>query len=230
MRAAIVLLVLQSAGPPVRPPAPLAAQLPAADRPIATIVSPEWSDEATRDRQREAATVLDLLGVRPGVRVADLGAGLGYYAVRVARRVGKETPVYAEDILPEYLDRLRARVRKEGLAQVQVIAGTPDDPRLPAASLDVAILSHVYHEISEPYRFLWNLAPAFAGGGRLAILDMDRPTQWHGTPPARLRCELAAVGYREVSFRDLAPADGYLAVFEAPAERPAAGSIRGCRG
>lgn len=202
---------------------------PAPDRPVAGIIAPEYSNEQTRDGHGEAERVLNRLGISPGHRVADIGAGLGYYTVRVARRLGPGATIYATDVKAEYLDQLRARLAREGIAGVRVILGLPRDPRLPAASVDVAILSHMYHEIENPYEFLYRLQPALAPGARVGIIDMDRPTQRHGTPPALLRCELAALGYRQLDFALLAPADGYLAVFTPPETLPPASAIKPCR-
>ena len=202
---------------------------PAPDRPVAGIISPEYSDERTRDGHGEAERVLNLLGIKPGQRVADLGAGLGYYTVRVARRLGTGGTIYATDVKSEYMDQLRARLAREQITGVQLILGLPRDPRLPADSVDVAILSHMYHEIENPYEFLYRLQPSLAPGARVGIIDMDRPTQSHGTPPALLRCELAAVGYRQLDFALLSPADGYLAVFARPGNLPPVGAIRPCR-
>lgn len=202
---------------------------PRPDRPVASIISPEYSDEKTRDRKGEADRVMDRLGVKPGLRVADIGAGLGYYTARLARRLGPGATIYAEDIVPEYLKRLEDRVKRERLQGVTLILGTPGDPKLPPASVDLALLSHVYHEIESPYEFLYRLRPALAPGARVAIIDVDKPTRDHGTPPALLRCELAAVGYRQVDFFLLAPADGYLAVFEPPAALPPVESITPCK-
>jgi len=95
--------------------------------------------------------------------------------------------------------------------------------------VDVAILSHMYHEIENPYEFLYRLQPSLAAGAKVAIIDMDRPTGRHGTPPALLRCELAAVGYAQLDFLPLTPADGYLAVFARPETLPPVGAIRPCR-
>ncbi|MGH7397143.1 MAG: class I SAM-dependent methyltransferase, partial [Candidatus Rokuibacteriota bacterium] len=192
------------------------AGFPAPDRPVAGIVSPEYSDEKTRDGHGEAERVMDRLGIKPPQRVADIGAGLGYYTVRIARRLGSGATVYATDVQAEYLDRLRARLAREGIRGVTVMLGLPRDPRLPLHSVDVAILSHMYHEIENPYEFLYRLQPSLAPGARVGIVDMDRPTSDHGTPPRLLRCELAAVGYRQLDFVSLAPADGYLAVFARP--------------
>jgi SAM-dependent methyltransferase len=205
------------------------ARFPRPDRPVAGIVSPEYSNEPTRDGHREAERVMDRLGIRAGMRVADVGAGLGYYAVRLARRLGPAGTVYAQDVSREYLDRLEARLAREQVRGVTVVHGTPGDPKLPAAAVDVAILSHMYHEVTNPYEFLYNLHRSLVPGARVAVIDVDKRTQDHGTPPALLRCELAAVGYRQVDFTSLAPADGYLAVFVPPAALPPVESIRPCK-
>ena len=159
----------------------------------------------------------------------DIGAGTGYYTVRVARRLGAGATVYAEDIKPEYLEQLRARLGREKIQTVTLVLGRPGDPMLPHSSIDVAILSHVYHEIENPFEFLYHLQPALAPGARVGIVDVDRPTQDHGTPPALLRCEAAAVGYRQVDFVSLAPAEGYLAIFVPPVRLPAVDAIKPCR-
>ena len=202
---------------------------PKPDRPVAGIISPEYSDEKTRDSRGEAERVLDRLAVRPGQRVADIGAGLGYYTVRLAQRLGPGATIYATDVTPEYLQRLKDRLARAGISGVQIVLGGARDPRLPRDSVDIAILSHVYHEIENPYEFLARLQPALRHGARVGIIDMDRPTQNHGTPPALLRCELAAVGYRQTDFSPLTPADGYLAIFASPATLPSPTEIKPCR-
>lgn len=206
-----------------------AARFPPADRPVAPIVTPAYSTEATRDAHGEAERVLSRLSVKPGMRVADVGAGDGYYTVRFAKRLGPGGTIYAEDVTQAYLDRLAARLTRERITGVTLVHGTPADPRLPAQSIDLALLAHMYHEVEQPYEFLYRLHGALAPGGRVAIIDNDKPTENHGTPPALLRCELAAVGYREVDFLLLAPADGYLAVFAPPEALPRPEDIRPCR-
>jgi len=204
-------------------------RFPKPDRPVAAIVSPEYSDEQTRDRHQEAERVMDRLGIRSGMRVADIGAGLGYYTVRLARRLGPSAAIYAQDVSAEYLGQLRARLERDRVRGVTLVLGTPGDPRLPPASIDVAILSHMYHEVVNPFEFLYRLHSSLASGARVAIIDLDKRTPDHGTPPALLRCELAAVGYRQVDFTVLAPADGYLAVFAPPAVLPPVESIKPCK-
>lgn len=205
-------------------------RFPAPSRPVASIISPMWSDERSRDDANEAGEVLSRLGVRPGLRVADIGAGSGYYTSRIARAVGPTGRVYAEDIMPEYVRDLRRRVEKEGLPNVSVVLGSPHDPALGDTTVDLALMVHMYHEIEQPFALLANLAPAMRRGGRLAVLDLDRPTGSHGTPPALLRCELEAVGYRALSFTPLGNGNGYLAVFAAPAPAavPQPERVRAC--
>ena len=197
-----------------------ADRFPKPARPVASIISDRWASEDTRERIGEAATVMRLLDIKPGTAVADIGAGSGYYTVRLSARVGPTGRVYAEDIIPLYLEALQRRVTTEGLANVAVSMGASHDPGLPPQSVDVALLVHMYHEIDQPYGLLANLVLSLRPGGRVGILDANRPTLQHGTPPDLLRCELQAVGYREVGFHPLEDGAAYLAVFEPPARVP----------
>jgi len=201
---------------PLAPPGEPASAFPAPRRPISSIVSPQWSDESARDAVHEADTVMALLGVRSGMAVADIGAGSGYYVARLARRVGETGLVFGQDIMPRYLRYLRERVDRDELTNVRLALGEPHDPRLPRNSLDLVTMIHMYHEIEQPFGLLTNLVPSLRPGARIAILDMNRRTDQHGTPPALLRCEMEAVGYRQQSFHDLGM-DGYVSIFTAPA-------------
>ena len=207
-----------------------ASQFPKPRRAVAATVSDQFSDEETRDGVREAERVMDLLAIRPGMTIADIGAGNGYYTVRLSKRVGPEGRVLAEDIVPAYVARLKGRVEAERLANVSVTQGTGIDPRLPIGAADLALLVHVYHEVDQPYGLIWHLHGSLKPGARLAIVDSDRPTGRHGTPPDLLRCELAAVGYRQVAFHVLPGSDAYLAIFETHEPRPNPGSIKACAG
>ena len=193
-----------------------AAAFPKPDRPVADIISPIWHDEKERDAAGEPRHLVRLLGIKSGMTVADIGAGGGYYVVRLSPIVGPRGRIIAEDVVPEYLQSLRSRVRDRGLQNVVISRGEPHDPRLPADSLDMAILVHMYHEIAQPYGLLYNLVPALKPGARVGIVDAYAPTSEHGTPPDLLRCELTAVGYRQISFDRLTGSDAYLAVFAPP--------------
>ena len=224
---ALVVSACSAAAPDAATPAAAAAspglaaeRFPRPQRPVAGILSDQWASEDGRERAGEAAKVMDLLGVRPGMAVADIGAGAGYYVGRLSRRVGPEGRVIAQDVEPGYLDRLRQRVARERLGNVSLVLGEPHDPRLPPRSLDLALLVHMYHEIAQPFGLLTNLVRAMRPGGRVAVLDVDGPIPAHGTPRALLSCELAAVGYREVAWHWTEGRSVYLAVFEPPAEPP----------
>ncbi len=201
-------------------------------RPVADIVSPIWSNPAYRDGAHEVEQIVARLSLRPGMRVADIGAGSGYDALRLARFVGPKGRIFAEDVTSAYLDQLRATVKETGLKNIDIVEGAAGDPRLPPGSIDAAIMVHMYHEIQKPMALLAKLAPAFKPGGRLGIEELDRPTGAHGTPPKLLTCELAAAGYRLMDLKPLRGGLGYFAVFAPPssAKLGAANAARACGG
>jgi hypothetical protein len=198
------------------PPGVPANEFPSPRRPVAQIVSPSRSGEEHRDSLNEAGEIARLLELRPGMTVGDIGAGSGYHTVRLSPLVGPTGSVIAQDVTRKYLVELAKRTGSLRLTNVTFALGEPHDPRLPASSLDVAILVHMYHEIAQPYAFLYNLAPAMKQSARIGIVDLERPTAEHGTPIKLLRCELTAVGYREIVTSQLAGDGGYLAVFSPP--------------
>ncbi|WP_019903222.1 methyltransferase domain-containing protein [Methylobacterium sp. 77] len=213
----LLLSMTAQAAEPLAPPGTPASAFPRPDRPVAEIVAPLWASEAERDKVDEVGQVARLMKISPGESVADIGAGSGYYTVRLAERVGPSGRIFAEDVTPRYLADLTSRIARAKLDTVTVVRGEAHDPRLPAGSLDAAVLIHMYHEITQPFGLLHNLAAAMKPGGRIGIVDADTLPSKHGTPPALLRCELSAVGYRETGFSVLEGGVGYLAVFEAPA-------------
>lgn len=205
-----------------------AIEFPRANRAVAPTVSTRWADEDTRDRLGEADDVMSQSGIAPGMTVADIGAGDGYYTVRLAERVGAEGRVLAQDIMPKAIERLGVRINRDGLSNVAIKLGAADDPRLPANSFDRVLMVHMYHEIEEPYAFLWRLWPALRGDGQVIVVDGNRPIAQHGTPLPLLICEFQAVGYRPVDFVEKPNAGGYLARFERARNRPAPGDIKVC--
>jgi SAM-dependent methyltransferase len=207
---------------------PSAPRFPAADRDVAPIVSASFSSEDARDRLGEAERVMKLAGVTPGMSVADIGAGEGYYTVRLAREVGPKGRVLAEDILPEVRDALGERVERERLDNVSVKLGTPNDPTLPAQSFDRVFMVHMYHEVASPYAFLWHMREGVKPQGQVVVVDSDRPVKRHGIPPAQLRCEFAALGMQPAGFTKLPGSDVFFAAFELAAPRPAPEKIKPC--
>jgi ubiquinone/menaquinone biosynthesis C-methylase UbiE len=202
---------------------------PTPDRPVAPIVSSKWSTEEARDRLNEAVEVMARAGVKRGMTVADIGAGSGYYTVRLASRVGAKGRVLGEDIVPAYTSALADRVARERLDNVSIKLGEPANPKLPDNSFDRIFMVHMYHEIAQPYEFLWMMRPSLRPDGEVIVVDADRPTQYHGTPPALLKCEFAAVGYQLVNFNEMPSAGGYLAAFKAAGPRPEPATIKPCR-
>src|SRR6476661_7631263 len=136
---------------------PSEPQFPAPQRDVAPTVSDTFSTEDARDRLGEAEEVMDLAGVRAGMSVADVGAGEGYYTVRLARVVGAKGRVLAEDIVPDVRDSLSDRVQRERLDNVAVKLGAPDTPMLPSGAFDRVFLVHMYHEVASPYAFLGHM-------------------------------------------------------------------------
>ena len=226
IRAAGLALVLALAACRPHPSEP---KFPRARRDVAPIVGATFSTEDARDRVGEAEDVMELAGVKPGMSVADVGAGEGYYTIRLARVVGAKGRVLAEDILPDIRDRLADRVQRELLDNVAVKLGAPDDPMLPARSFDRVFLVHVYHEVESPYAFLWHLRESVKPDGLIVVVDSDRPVKQHGIPPAQLKCEVAALGLQPVKFTMLHGGDVYLMSFRVVGPRPAPDKIQPCR-
>src|SRR6476619_5608420 len=185
---------------------PSEPHFPTAEREVAPIVGGAFSTEGARDRAGEAEEVMQLAGVKPGMSVADVGAGEGYYTVRLARVVGSKGRVLAEDIMSDVRDELSDRVQRESLDNVAVKLGAPDNPMLPSASFDRVFLLHMYHEVQSPYAFLWHLT---------------HPVKHHGMPPAQLKCEFASLNMQPVRFNVLSGGDVYLMAFRVAGERPA---------
>ena len=192
---------------------PSEPRFPKADREVAPIVGESFSTEDARDRVGEAEQVMQLAGIKPGMWVADVGAGEGYYTVRLAPAVGRRGRVLAEDIVPATRDALSERVQRENLDNVAVKLGTPDDPMLPRQSFDRVFLVHMYHEVRSPFAFLWHLRDGVKPSGLVIVVDSNRPTKRHGIPPAQLRCEFAALGMEPVTMTMLTGGEAYLMAF-----------------
>jgi ubiquinone/menaquinone biosynthesis C-methylase UbiE len=207
---------------------PSEPQFPAAHRDVAPTVSDTFSTEDARDRLGEAEQVMELAGIKPGMSVADVGAGEGYYTVRIARVVGPKGRVLAEDIIPEVRDQLSDRVQRERLDNVAVKLGSADNPMLPSGSFDRLFLVHMYHEVQSPYAFLWHLRDGVKPGGLVVVVESNRPVRQHGMPPSSLKCEFAALGMQPVKAAMLASREDYLMAFRVAGPKPAPEKIKAC--
>jgi len=209
--------------------APQTNAFPDAGRDVAPIVGESFSTEDARDRIGEAEEVVRLAAVAPAMSVADIGAGEGYYTVRLSPIVGRRGRVLAEDIVPETRDRLAQRVQRERLDNVAVKLGAPADPMLPPTSFDRIFLVHMYHEVTQPYEFLWNLRQGLKPDGLVIVVDSDRPVKRHGMPPRQLMCEFAALGLSPVRTARLTGSEAYFAAFRIAVPRPQPGAIQPCK-
>jgi ubiquinone/menaquinone biosynthesis C-methylase UbiE len=206
-----------------------AREFPRPFRPVSELGGNSVSTEQARDDRNEANTVMALANIREGMTVADIGAGEGYYTVRLAERVGMDGRVLAQDIDRDALSRLGSRIENERLDNVSIKLGAEDDPRLPPNSFDRVFMVHMYHEVTEPYAFLWRLRPSLREGGQVIVVDVDRPADQHGLRPQLLFCEFQAVGFRLVEFVRRPELAGYYAQFEAVGPRPEPEDIKPCR-
>lgn len=209
--------------------APDQPKFPKAHREVAPIVGDAFSTEDARDRLGEAEQVIQLAGVKRGMSVADIGAGEGYYTVRLAPVVGRRGRVLAEDIVPEIEERLVQRVHRESLDNVAVKLGKPDDPMLPPRSFDRIFMVHMYHEVDSPYAFLWHMREGLKPDGEAIVVDANRQPKRHGIPPRLLACEFAAVGLKLMRVEPIAGGENYFASFRIAGPRPEPERIKPCK-
>jgi SAM-dependent methyltransferase len=161
----------------------------------------EWLERSERGLEEEPDHALDALGALTGLTVADVGAGSGYFTVRLATRAGPKGRVYANDLQPEMLKLLGARLARENIRNVTLVQGTVDDPRLPASSIDLVLMVDVYHEFSEPQKMLRAIRAALKPGGRVVLLeyrkeDPEVPIRLeHKMSVAEAKMELEAEGF-----------------------------------
>jgi ubiquinone/menaquinone biosynthesis C-methylase UbiE len=172
-------------------------------------------EDPQRDEKLQINRVMDLLGLKEGSRVADVGAGSGWFTVRAARRVGKSGVVYAVEINRDYLRHIKQRTAREKLPNVRAILGRPDDPRLPPASVDAVLLLKAYHEVAKPIALLQHLRAAIRPGAVLGIIDRNGNGADHGLDAEVVTKEARAAGFEVAQQFDFVKPDGmdYFLVF-----------------
>jgi len=139
--------------------------------PVMGVGGADWLDRGEREAEENPEGALDAIGIKPGMVVADVGAGTGYMTLKMARRVGPSGKVYAEDVQPEMLQKLRKNAAEAKLANIQTVLGGEADPKLPPNMLDLILLVDVYHEFSQPQRMLRRMREALKPDGRLVLLE-----------------------------------------------------------
>jgi len=139
--------------------------------PTMSAAGADWLDRSERAQEEQPDKALDIVGLHPGMMVADVGAGTGYMSIRMARRVAPGGQIYSEDIQPEMLSLLRDHAAAAKVANIETILGTQSDPKLPSNTLDLVLLVDVYHEFSEPQKMLDAIRQALKPDGRLVLLE-----------------------------------------------------------
>jgi ubiquinone/menaquinone biosynthesis C-methylase UbiE len=180
-----------------------------------------WLDRREREAEEDPDLAMRLIRVQRGQTVADLGAGSGYFTVRLARAVGATGRVYAADIQQGMLDLLQKAVARERLMNVIPVLGAVDDPKLPADSLDLVLMVDVYHEFSQPQTMLQRIKEALKPGGRLVLLeyraeDPDVPIlPEHKMTKAQVKLEVEHEGFKQQRVYDDLPRQ-HLIIFTKP--------------
>lgn len=128
-------------------------------------------DAPDRDLWQRPDQIMDALGIADASIVADIGAGSGWFTIRLARRVGPQGLVYAQDVQKEMINAIMRRVGREGFNNVRPVLGAKDDPKLEPSSVDVALMVDAYHEVEDRVTMLMNLAKALKPQGRIGIVD-----------------------------------------------------------
>jgi protein-L-isoaspartate O-methyltransferase len=130
-----------------------------------------WLERPEREKEEHTSKLLPPLKIQPGDAVVDMGAGSGYYTVRLSELVGAKGKVYAVDIQPEMLDILRKRLKAQKITNVEPVQGTESDPKLPAGGVDLILMVDVYHEFTHPYEMTEAMVKALKPGGRLVFVE-----------------------------------------------------------
>jgi len=195
--ALVLLLALQSVS--------AQSEHPLTGRHIAPVMGAAgagWLERNEREREEQPGRALDLIGIQPGMVVADVGAGTGYMTLRIARRVGEDGKVYANDIQPAMLEKLEDNARRANLGNIETVLGSEADAKLPANKVDLVILVDVYHEFSRPQEMLQSIRRSLKPDGRLVLLEYKKedPTipirPDHKMSVYEIRTEVEAEGYK----------------------------------
>lgn len=193
------------------------SQAPQTQRPTSTPYTGDLSIFETpgRDQRLQIQRVMDLLGIKAGSSVADIGAGSGWFSVRAAARVGASGVVYAEDINSEAVDYIQNRARKEKLSNIKPVLGTTDDVKLPPGSVDAALLLKAYHEVAHPVELMAKLKPSLRPGAKVGIIDRNGSGTDHGLNSDVVEREMTEAGFRLLASYDFTKTDGqdYFLVF-----------------
>jgi ubiquinone/menaquinone biosynthesis C-methylase UbiE len=171
-----------------------------------------------RDLWQKPDQIMDSLKIAEGSLVAEIGAAGGWFTVRLARRVGPNGRVYAEDVQPQMIDVISRRVKRENLQNVVPVLGTQSDPRMPPG-IDAALIVETFHEMEDPVALLRNLVRSLKPQGLVGIVDYNPGAGGPGPPPdervdPELEIRAAAAAGLQLVRREAVPPFQFLLVFE----------------
>lgn len=174
-------------------------------------------EDPKREQKLQINRVMDVLAIREGSNVADIGAGSGWFTVRAAGRVGNSGIVYAVEINSDYLKYIEKRAKKRNLTNIRTILGKEDNPLLPEKSVDAVLLLKTYHEVAQPIRLLKRVREAMRPGALLGIIDRNGKGDDHGIDQEIAIAEAQRAGFVLVSQHDFVKSDNvdYFLVFRA---------------
>ena len=219
--ACVAALVLTAAQPranaqPEDPERPAAE--PRQIAPAMSHVYADWLTRPEREREEQPDRVVKALRIPKGATVIDLGAGVGYFTWRLAKRVGPEGKVIATDIQQEMLDMLARNLQRRGIENVEMVLATQRDPRLPQGVADLALLVDVYHELAFPASTMAQVRRALKPGGRLVVVEYRKEDPWipihplHKMTLEEVRAEIEPTGFDFVEVLDFLPSQ-HIVVF-----------------
>lgn len=206
-------------------------QHPVTGRQIAGVMGvqgADWLNRPEREKEENPEGALDALAIRPGMIVADVGAGTGYMSLRLAKRVGPSGKVYANDLQPEMLRRLRENAAKAGVTNIETVQGDEADPKLPAGRMDLVLLVDVYHEFSEPREMIDKIRESLKPDGRLVLLEYRKEDpsvpirEEHKMSVAEVKAELEPQGFVLSQLIETLPRQHILILTKAAAKARAA--------
>ncbi len=170
--------------------------------PVMGMGGAEWLERSEREIEELPDTALDAIGVKPGMRVADVGAGVGYFTLRLSKRVRPDGIVYANDVQPEMLAMLKEKAAKAGAVNIRAILGSESDPKLPKDTMDLVLMVDVYHELSQPQTMLDRIRTSLKDDGRLVLIEYRKEDPHipirpeHKMSVQEAKEEVEAEGYR----------------------------------
>lgn len=201
--------------------APTPTPTPVADninRPVSEPYTGDLSifEDAEREKNLQINRVMDILKIKEGSNVADIGAGSGWFTTRAARRIGKQGTVYANEINQDYIKYIAERAAKENLTNIKTVLGKDDNPSLPENSVDAALILKTYHEIAQPVRLIKNLRKSLKPNARVGIIDRNGKGDDHGIAQETVVKEMAQAGFKLLETHDFVRPDGmdYFLVFQ----------------